>query len=254
MMNRIIEEKLKEIEKSHQVRILFACESGSRAWGFPSPDSDFDVRFFYIHPEDWYLYLHEHRDVMDFPISHELDVNGWDLRKALRLVLKHNAVIYEWLQSPIVYVSTEGFVDTLFQIASSCFSPIASLHHYLSSAKKHFADCHSENVKLKKYFYCLRNILAAEWTARNKTVPPMELNKLLALVSHHDQLVRKIKELVKLKGTKEEAYLHPREPILDAYLKEGIAYSESVAPSLPGCRPDMDKLNAFFLSILRNSK
>src|SRR3954464_10534874 len=102
-MREQIEEALGAIERECGVRILYACESGSRAWGFPSPDSDYDVRIIYIHPPDWYLSIDDKKDTLELPINDELDISGWELRKALRMMRKSNAVIYEWLQSPIVY-------------------------------------------------------------------------------------------------------------------------------------------------------
>lgn len=249
----LIKAKINQLEQDHGIRILFACESGSRAWGFPSPDSDYDVRFIYAHPEDWYLSLQEERDVMDFPINQELDINGWDLRKSLRLLIKHNAVIFEWLQSPIVYASKEEFTNRFYTIARTCFSPIASMHHYLSNAKKFYAECiSSPMVKLKRYKYCLRCTLAGEWIAKYRSIPPMELSQLLLLIGSDHPLTCKIADLVEIKAAKEESYLHPQEPLLESYLKEGIARCETAAPSLPGCKPDLEKLNAFFRDIVRN--
>jgi uncharacterized protein len=94
---------LSDIEKTHQVKIIYSCESGSRAWGFPSADSDYDVRFLYLHPVDWYLSIEDKRDVIEVPIKNKLDITGWDLRKALQLFRKSNPPLLEWLGSPIVY-------------------------------------------------------------------------------------------------------------------------------------------------------
>lgn len=105
-MRKIIIEKLQQIEKQENVRILHAVESGSRAWGFESPDSDFDVRFIYVRPRDYYLKLEQTRDVLEFPINDLLDVNGWDLQKALRLLHRSNPSVFEWFKSPIVYRET----------------------------------------------------------------------------------------------------------------------------------------------------
>ena len=116
-ISNFIQIKLHELEQNNKIRILFACESGSRAWGFPSSDSDYDVRFIYVHPKAWYLSIHEMRDVIELPVNKELDISGWNLRKALRLISKHNAVLFEWMQSPVVYsVKTdflEGFKECL---------------------------------------------------------------------------------------------------------------------------------------------
>ena len=102
-MDAIIQEKLNQLEAEYGVQILLAVESGSRAWGFASPDSDYDVRFIFWHPKDWYLSVFEQRDVIELPVDAVLDISGWDIRKALRLLWKSNAALIEWLNSPIVY-------------------------------------------------------------------------------------------------------------------------------------------------------
>ncbi len=103
-MENKIKIQLKKIEREHKVKILYAIESGSRVWGFASQDSDFDVRFIYVHHKDWYLSIESKRDVIEMPLEGDLDINGWDLTKALGLFRKSNPPLYEWLQSPIVYL------------------------------------------------------------------------------------------------------------------------------------------------------
>jgi len=94
-MDSVIRGVLEKIEKEHKVKILFAWESGSRAWGFASKDSDYDVRFIYVHEKNWYFGIDDQRDVIELPVNEVLDVNGWDVRKALRLFRKSNAPLYE---------------------------------------------------------------------------------------------------------------------------------------------------------------
>lgn len=242
----VIKAKIRELEQAHSIHVLFACESGSRAWGFPSPDSDYDARFIYMHPKEWYLSIHEKRDVVELPVDKLLDINGWDLRKTLRLIHKHNAVIYEWIQSPIVYRAKNDFVENFQKVAAVYFSPKATLHHYLSSAVKYYAECTTgDGTKLKKLLYCLRVTLAALWVGQLQTVPPMELDKLLQILPN-PSLVAKVKELVLLKSAKDESYLHPREPDLELFLKNGIVLCESAALTLPGStQHDEAFLNAF---------
>lgn len=250
---QIIQNHLITLEQTQGIQILYACESGSRAWGFPSIDSDYDVRFIYKHPEDWYLSIQECRDVVELPINKELDINGWDLRKSLRLLIRHNATLFEWMQSPIVYARHETFLKNFTEVARSSFSPMASMHHYLSTAKKYYVECtSSDKVKLKKYFYCLRCTLAGEWIAHFKTVPPMELNKLLPLIQDNDHLLQKIHELVLLKAGKDESYKHPHEPELEAFLKESIAHCESICSSLPSPKSDQNILNVCFRHTIRS--
>ena len=134
-----VQKHLERIEQEHDVTVIHAIESGSRAWGFPSPDSDYDVRFIYAHHGDWYLQLTEERDVIELPINDELDIAGWDLRKAFNLANKGNVVIQEWMISPIVYKQSDDY-SQLFELLSKAFNTISAYHHYRSMAKKAYLD------------------------------------------------------------------------------------------------------------------
>lgn len=163
MVQKIVQQ-LKNIEEQRNVKIIFACESGSRAWGFPSQDSDYDVRFIYVRTIDSYLSISEQRDVIELPISDLLDINGWDLRKALNLLRKSNPPFLEWLQSPIIYYEDPSVMDQIRNLAVNVFSVKATLHHYLSMAKGNFREyLQGDLVRAKKYFYVLRPILACLW-------------------------------------------------------------------------------------------
>jgi uncharacterized protein len=182
MKNEILK-RLIEIEMAHDVKILYACESGSRAWGFDSRDSDYDVRFFYVHNQDWYLSIGEKRDVIE-NVGKVLDFSGWELRKMLRLYRSSNSSIFEKLQSPVVYKEVDGFRNELWNMASDYHKPISCIHSYLNLASSFYKEelC-KEEVKLKKYFYVLRSILAAKWIMVKSEVPPMEFAKLRKLES-----------------------------------------------------------------------
>ena len=174
-----IKQQLKNIEQNQNITILHAIESGSRAWGFPSPDSDFDVRFIYAHPKDWYLQLEAKRDVIELPINEILDISGWDLRKTLNLANKGNAVVQEWLISPIVY-QTHASTSQLQKMVLGAFNPIAIFHHYLSTAKNAFADINTgKQIKLKRFFYFARAVLSAQWIAQKQTMPSIVFAELL---------------------------------------------------------------------------
>lgn len=155
-----VQRRLDVIERHQQCRILFAVGSGSRAWGFPSPDSDYDVRFVYARPADWYLSVYPGRDVIETPIEDEMDVNGWDLRKALHLLLKSNGVISEWMESPIVYRREAAALRQLRALADRMLNPRALAHHYLHLVRRHVATKLSrDKTTLKHYFYALRPAL-----------------------------------------------------------------------------------------------
>lgn len=163
LMEKIIVQKLHEIEEKEHVKILLAVESGSRAWGFASPDSDYDVRFLYVRTREDYLQLDPLRDVIEQPINDLLDINGWDLQKALRLMYKSNPTLFEWLKSPIIYMETE-FADEMRRVMSDYFSVRHSLYHYISMAEGNYKKyLRTEMVKAKKYFYVLRPLLAGQW-------------------------------------------------------------------------------------------
>ena len=152
---------------------------GSRAWGFASPDSDYDVRFLYVRTREDYLQLDPLRDVIEQPINDLLDINGWDLQKALRLMYKSNPTLFEWLKSPIIYIETE-FADEMRRVMSDYFSVKHSLYHYISMAEGNYKKyLRTEMVKAKKYFYVLRPLLAGQWILEKESPPPMLFSELV---------------------------------------------------------------------------
>jgi predicted nucleotidyltransferase len=244
-MENKIKQSLTEISEQFGVRVLYACESGSRAWGFASPDSDYDARFIYVHPQDYYLGIDERRDVIELPINDLLDINGWDLRKALRLFRKSNAPLFEWLQSPIIYSQQNGFASELKNLIPQYFSPRATMHHYLSMAKGVFeSDLSSETVKLKKYFYALRPILACRWIANNGNVPPMELGRLRAILKNNLQGI--VDDLLAQKSQADEKVMIKSIMELNDFIRDEIAYCESNVPATSSTTVDSTPLNILF--------
>ncbi len=218
--------RLADVEKSHNVKIIYAVESGSRAWGFPSPDSDYDVRFIYIHPKEWYLSIdvEDKRDVIEQPITDYIDLNGWDIRKALKLLRQSNPGIVEWLQSPIVYLNESDFVSNLREILPTIYSPLKGIHHYRGMAKRNIAEHLSkESVNVKKYFYVLRAILACKYILSQNIYPPIEFDQLLVeTVVSTDPVITEIKQLLadKRKGFERKTGL--RNEIIDKFIKDSI--------------------------------
>jgi len=203
IFNEVVEH-LTKIEQEHDVVVLQAIESGSRAWGFPSPDSDYDVRFIYAHPKDWYLQLGEERDVIELPINDELDIAGWDLRKALNLANKGNAVVQEWMISPIVYQQSASYTN-FSALIENAFNPIATYHHYRSMAKKAYADIEqSEQKKLKRFFYFARATLSAKWIVEKQTMPSILFDDLVQELVLDQALIISIDLLVKQKAKESE--------------------------------------------------
>jgi len=172
---------LERIREENGIRVLLAVESGSRAWGFASPDSDYDVRFIYSHPRDWYVSVTELRDVIEVSLPGDLDVSGWDLRKALRLFAKSNIALNEWLGSPVIYAEVPHFRQRLLQWLPRYFNAIAGLHHYRSMAESALAEGYVEGrIRIKKLFYTLRPLLACRWIEHTGTQPPTEFSRLVS--------------------------------------------------------------------------
>jgi predicted nucleotidyltransferase len=250
---QIIEE-LKRIEREENVRILYACESGSRAWGFPSKDSDYDVRFIYIRPMEWYLSIFEKRDVIERPISDMLDINGWDLKKALNLFRKSNPPLLEWLQSPILYMENYSVAEQIRGISPLTFSPRSCMHHYLHMAKGNFREyLQGEQVKIKKYFYVLRPILACEWIERYNEMPPIEFQSLVdGLVPEGSELKAVILNLLARKIAGDEMDYEPKINPINEFLEERIGFYERMASDMQAAEGGQEeRLDELFREALR---
>lgn len=254
-MRDIIISKLKEIEEKGKIKILFAVESGSRAWGFPSSDSDYDVRFVYIRPTEWYLSIDEKRDVLEYPINDLLDFSGWDIRKALNLFKKSNPPLMEWISSPIIYLEQTSFLEQIRKLRSDYFSPKASIYHYLHMASGNYREYLKGNeVRIKKYFYVLRPILACMWLEEEQSIPPVEFEKLLDTQVKDATLHKQIKILLDRKKSGEELDLEPRIDIINSFLEDQIEYYQDYVRNLQNKRNyDYTVLNDLFRSILKEA-
>lgn len=222
MKERILEE-LNKIEAESQVKIIYACESGSRAWGFPSSDSDYDVRFIYKHELDWYLSIAEKKDVLERPLADDIDMNGWDIRKALQLLRKANPPLLEWLSSPIVYKSGNSAVHQLVQLSKRSFLPESSCHHYSAMARNcvaKFGD--SEHVSIKNYLYALRATLCCEWIVVKLTQPPMRIEQLMDDLLTDRKLRGYVDGLILRKSGETEKSVVERSRSFEAYLTAQI--------------------------------
>lgn len=220
-MQALIQEKLQEIEQKERVTILHCVESGSRAWGFASPDSDYDVRFIYVRPLQEYLRLEKTRDVIEWQLDETLDINGWDLQKALRLLYKSNPTLFEWSNSPIVY-QTSPYWQTLKQEIDQYFLDKAGMYHYLSTAYGNYKEhLEGEQVKLKKYFYVLRPILACKWILQRHCPPPMLFDDLVE-TQLEPELRSAVDTLVAQKRITPELGKGPRNEILNEYIQNNM--------------------------------
>lgn len=244
-VRRQIERRLAAIESGSGLEIFYACESGSRAWDFASEDSDYDVRFLYVHPRHWYLSLIEQRDVVETPIDGLYDVNGWDLRKALRLAARGNPVLFEWLSSPIRYVErplAEGFREA----ALAAFDPVKAYRHYVSMAEgQRRTHLLGETVRSKKYFYAVRPLLACLFLLGHRGLVPIRFFDLVEATAPPADVRDTLTELLRVKRLGSEAATSQHLPVLDRWIEETLDLVRSHLP--PAVPPfDMAGLDGFF--------
>lgn len=248
-MKESILAEIKAIEAKENVRIIMAVESGSRAWGFASPDSDYDVRFVYIRQIEDYLKLEGQRDVIEWKLDDVLDINGWDLQKSLRLLYKSNPTFFEWCKSPIVYYQRPEF-QKLEELLLHYFSPKKSAYHYLSMAKTNYRGYLQEDlVKVKTYFYVLRPVLAVRWILEKQSPPPVAFDNLMEACLPKD-LFPIVEKLLDLKKDLPESGLYPKILELNDFIEQELTDLELAVQSLPNQYFDWEKLNACFRGFL----
>ncbi|HKP03350.1 MAG TPA: nucleotidyltransferase domain-containing protein [Chthoniobacterales bacterium] len=221
---------LARVEHEQNVRVLFACESGSRAWGFASRDSDYDVRFLYVHERDWYLSVENPRDVIERPITADLDVSGWELRKALRLLRKSNPPLLEWLKSPVVYRHDPVFLAEFGALAAEFYSPRRCFAHYLHMADGNWRDYlrGRAEVRLKKYLYVFRPLLACRWIERQLGQVPMLFSQLVESVLEEGEVREALQALVVRKQAGEEMAVAPPVEALSRFAEGELSRLESL--------------------------
>lgn len=246
--------RIKAAEKQHNVKVLYAIESGSRAWGFASPNSDYDVRFIYAHPKDWYLdvNLEDKRDVIEYPIVDEIDINGWDIRKALKLYWKSNPAFIEWLQSPIVYVDDGHFAVSARNMMSRIASSHKGIYHYRHMAKGNFREyLKKDRVPLKKYFYVLRPLLAIRWIEKYDEPAPIEFETLRSVISDQTELNLAISELLTRKRKSLEKEYCESVPTLNQFIQNELDRLDNYNDKPSGRELSYDELNQLFKSVLQ---
>ena len=253
-MNNAIHHELTNIENDNKVKILYAVESGSRGWGFASKDSDYDVRFIYVHPIDWYLNVFQGNDIIEIPVDEVLDINGWDLRKALQLMYKSNPPLLEWLSSPIIYKEEQRFISDLRSIAEEYFAPVPVIYHYINLAKKSFQGMEdAEFIKIKKLFYVIRPIVACMWVEAYNCVPPMNLQAMMVKLDINKGIEKTIEELVIFKADCVEADTIKLPVELIEFLKGKLEYYDSYVKNVDKEKKrDASALNEFFQKTLRD--
>ena len=246
-----IAQKLNEIEEKEGVRVLHAVESGSRAWGFASPDSDYDVRFVYARPQEDYLRIDDVRDVIEWQLDEVLDINGWDLKKALRQFAKGNATLFEWSGSPIVYRTTDEW-NRIREVSKQYFSEKSAVYHYYGTANSTYQGyLQGDTVRYKKYFYALRPLLAAQYIEKYHVAPPVLFDDLLKL-DMSSELRGAIDELLEIKKHTTEKDENPQMPVIRDFIESEVARQKLIADELADDHnKNWDELNKVFAEVIK---
>ncbi len=251
-MKNYIFDYIKQVENKYDIDVLLACETGSRAWGFASPDSDYDVRFIYRHRKEWYLSLTEEKDSIDLMLDDgNMDISGWDLRKTLRLLRKSNPPLLERIKSEIVYKSNPQFVSGINILSDRMYSKVATLYHYIGMAKKSFADVENKDLyKLKKLFYALRAAVACKWIIERDEITPVYFPIMMKELDFDEQMKNRIAFLIEFKSKQDESYYHSGEYELIDLIKELLDYADLNSKLMPSANGNLQELNVFFRQMI----
>lgn len=251
-VEELVRMKIKEIEEKELVHVMHVIESGSRAWGFASPDSDYDVRFVYVRKPEFYLSLRETKDFIDWELNEVLDINGWDIRKALQRFYKSNAALYEWSNSPVVYQTTEEWKALYQKVAWLYFSCKSAMYQYYGTASKNYqAYLTGDLVKYKKYFYVLRPLLACKWIEEKKCPPPVLFDELFRIVLE-DDMKPAVTDLLAKKVQMAEAEKAPRIDVINHYIEEKLRYYKALLEHMEDDRnTDWEPLEAAFRELVQ---
>ena len=254
MVKDLIPARLKEIEQRYDVRILLAVESGSRAWGFASKDSDWDVRFIYVHKPNWYFSIDDQRDVIEEVYEEDIDAVGWDIKKALALLKRSNPSFLEWIHSPIIYRCDDNFMKGIKPIAKDCFNPTKAMYHYQRIYVKHDERyLQKQGYPMKRFMYYLRGLLACQWIEKYKTMPPVSFQELYEEIVEDQKIKDGINALVEAKTSgKEMDMSEVPQYMVDFYLPLAEYYSNLVGKFRPNIDNEgiTERLNRFFYEMV----
>lgn len=230
---------LRAVEHENNVKVLLAVESGSRAWGFESENSDWDVRFIYVHKPEWYFSVNEQRDVIEHFYEDDVDLAGWELKKALTLLKRCNSTLLEWLHSPKVYYIDEDFARRIREVDMYYFNPIKTMYHYNHIYNKYNERyVQKESCNMKHFLYYLRGILACKWIEKMNSLPPVVFKELLDATVDDKEIKSKIEELIRIKKSGEEHDMHIVDQSLMEYARN---WADHYNETIDSFRPELSQ-------------
>jgi uncharacterized protein len=246
---------LQQLEQENNIRILFAAESGSRSWNFPSRDSDYDIRFLYVRPPNDYIVLSDKRDTIEYMPNKMIDAVGWDLKKALRLLTKSNPNLFNWSDSPIIYRSSPPFTKRFRELCGAAYSANTWFHHFLSLAKKKLAVfIDPAQTHVKHFMYLLRAVTACRYAEKGLGPIPTDFSKAIGRTGEAPTIVTATKELIEKKKEAREKDSLPIPKELSDYAQSEVGRLSHVEIA-PVAKPLAEAdLNDFFQAIVLDSR
>lgn len=281
-MKEEILKNLQEIEKQNDIKIIYAVESGSRMWNFASHNSDYDIRFLYISNLKYYLSIQDKKDYIQIMSSdRKFDFSGWDIKKALGLLLKSNMSLYEWISSPIVYIKTEE-MDAFTNVAQYCWDKKKLIYSYIHLAAGNYKSyvLYKPEIKLKKYLYILRTIAACMWLEKNfiakdlddkdsmETTPipetcPISIDVLSETIKNDNEYIYNLlQKIIKSKREEEELTISSPDEQANKWIEEKIKYYKDMDNNLKISKSKYKRkknkieifLDKFFYDLITNKK
>ncbi len=243
---------LDQIESDRGLRILYACESGSRAWGFASSNSDYDVRFIYSYPLREYLRLRQPVDAFDRQAPNDIDAGGWDIRKVAELMRRSNPPLMEWIDSPIVYRAESQVLAKLRELRSIYFDAKKAVFHYLSMASQVWSnhlDGEASPVR-KKYLYALRPLACVSYIERHRSQPPTRFEDVLGSIDWPDAVMEHVRGLVARKKANMELGAAHADVVLNAHIASSIENGKRIGDALPPNDQPNDALDELIADVL----
>ncbi|MCM3160125.1 nucleotidyltransferase domain-containing protein [Metabacillus litoralis] len=249
-MNKKILETLKKIEKEQNITILYACESGSRAWNMNTSFSDFDVRFIYKREMNWYLQLIEGKNTFEYSTKDNEEYVGWDIKKALQLLLKSNPTLLEWIYSPIIYHNHPSFRKEIRKLSKLSFSPVSVLHHYLSMAKRnHHSLFETNKSKTKLYLNVIKPIACCMWIVNHHEFPEIGKEWIFEECSKDRSVRTEINRLIDCKKNDQHDF---HSEILDDYIHSSLESLDQVKKEFQTLKTILhDPFNEFFVTLIQ---
>lgn len=233
---------LHDLEKKHNIRILMAVSYGSRSFGYASAESDWDVRFIYVHRPEWYFSITKTEDTVKLMLDDEdIDMEGYDLKKALALLAKTNPNESDWLHANDYLIVDEDFLQTMRAFEAQCYNVHHALHHFLSISRKHNQRYLEKEVTVKRFVYYMRGLMSCRWVEKHGSHPPVVVDELIdATITDNEMVREKAHRLLELKRKGRSHDMAIVDAQLADYMFDLQNHYEQLMPQYKDVKPQAD--------------